>query len=184
MKISALQGSELLVCEPELLTDPRGLFAEAWRESLLNEAVGHSVHFVQESFSVSRQYVIRGLHYQLNPPQAKLIRVISGEIFDVAVDLRPDSTHFGRSYAVPLQAKDRQLLFIPAGFAHGFQVLSAEAEVQYKVSAYYDAPSDRALLWNDPQLAIAWPYPAQAILSDKDKNAPTLVQAELFGAGL
>lgn len=184
MKITAVQGSELLLLEPELLTDSRGSFAEAWRESLLNARTRHPVHFVQESFSVSAQYVLRGLHYQLDQPQAKLIRVISGEIFDVAVDLRPDSASFGQHYGLTLKAKDRQMLFIPAGFAHGFQVLSAEAEVQYKVSAYYDAPSDRALLWNDPQLGIRWPFPTQAVLSEKDKSAPALAQAELFKHGL
>lgn len=178
-KIIKLPLQGLLLIEPTLYTDERGYFFEVSRNSELTQLLG-DLEFVQESQSGSRQHVLRGLHYQLDKPQAKLIRVLTGHIFDVVVDLRRGSVSFGQWYGVELCSEKKQQLFIPAGFAHGFLSLSAYAEVVYKTDQYYDPESERAIRWDDPQLAIQWPLERAPILSVKDANAVTFANADVF----
>lgn len=168
-----------LVFEPQVFADARGFFFESFNQRRFEQAVGRSVAFVQDNHSRSVKNVLRGLHYQLHSLQAKLVRVVSGEVFDVAVDLRPSSPGFGRWQGVTLSAENKRQLWIPEGFAHGFLVLSDFAEVLYKASAYYAPEHDRAIRWNDAQIAVAWPLAAPPILSSKDSQAPLLRDAEL-----
>ena len=144
-------------------------------------AVGQRIEFVQDNHSRSSHGVLRGLHYQLNPAQGKLVRVAIGTIFDVAVDIRRSSATFGKWVAAELSSDNQHQLWIPPGFAHGFLVLSETADVLYKATAYYDTPSDRSMLWNDPEIGIEWPVAGtDPVLSDKDRNAVPLAQADLF----
>ena len=170
----AIEGPLLFL--PDRHGDARGWFSEVWRKDLWAEA-GVDVEFVQDNESFSREKgTVRGLHFQVEPAaQAKLVRVLSGRIWDVAVDIRPASATYGRHVAVELTSADRNQLFIPAGFAHGFCTLEADTQVSYKVSAYYSPAQDRGLRWNDPDLAIDWPVSeAAVILSDKDARLPFL----------
>lgn len=178
-KIIKLPLQGLLLTEPTLYTDERGYFFEVSRNSELTQLLG-DLEFVQESQSGSHQHVLRGLHYQLDKPQAKLIRVLTGHIFDVVVDLRRDSVSFGQWFGLELCSERKQQLFIPAGFAHGFLTLSSYAEVAYKTDQYYDPASERAIRWDDPQLAIQWPLDRAPILSVKDANAATFADADVF----
>lgn len=172
---------EVLLIEPALHRDGRGTFMESYNRAAFGEAVGRDVDFVQDNHSLSRQGVLRGLHYQLPPyPQGKLVRTVVGEVFDVAVDIRRGSPTFGRWVGVRLSAENRRQLWIPEGFAHGFLTLSEQAEVLYKASAYYAPDSERSLLWDDPGLAIDWPLVGRPLLSPKDEAAPRLEAAELF----
>lgn len=170
---------DVLLVKPNLFEDPRGFFLETYRENRFAEA-GISQKFVQENHSASERGVLRGLHYQIRQPQGKLVRVIAGEIFDVAVDIRRSSPTFGQWVGIILSAENKDQLWLPAGFAHGFYVLSERAEVTYKVTDYYAPEWDRSLLWNDPQIGIEWPLVADPILSSKDINAKKLSEAELF----
>lgn len=170
---------DVLLVKPNLFEDPRGFFLETYRENRFAEA-GISQKFVQENHSASQRGVLRGLHYQIRQPQGKLVRVIAGEIFDVAVDIRRSSPTFGQWVGIILSAENKDQLWLPAGFAHGFYVLSERAEVTYKVTDYYAPEWDRSLLWNDPQIGIEWPLVADPILSSKDINAKKLSEAELF----
>lgn len=169
---------EVLLLEPKVFTDTRGAFFEAYNKKRL--ATAGIVHeFVQDNQSTSKRNVLRGLHYQIQQPQGKLIRVLSGEIFDVAVDCRKNSKSFGKSVHLSLSADDRKMLWIPSGFAHGFLVLSAIAEVLYKTTDFYAPEFERTLLWNDPELSIPWPC-SDPLLSEKDRRGCALANAELF----
>ena len=179
MQLVATEHPEVLVLEPKVHGDHRGFFLETFRASVFAER-GLPDVFVQDNHSKSGAGILRGLHYQIKQPQGKLVRCIAGEVFDVAVDIRRSSPHFGKWVGVRLSADNKKALWVPPGFAHGFLVLSDGAEITYKCTTYYAPEHDRSLLWSDPDLAIAWPAVAQVILSDKDKNAPTLRTAELF----
>jgi dTDP-4-dehydrorhamnose 3,5-epimerase len=178
MKVCQTENPEVLVLEPRVFEDARGHFFEAYnRETLGN--LGISLEFVQDNQSLSKKNVLRGLHYQIRRPQGKLIRVLQGEIFDVAVDCRRSSPHFGRAVHANLSAENRKMFWIPAGFAHGFLVLSDRAEVLYKATEFYAPSHERTLLWNDPELAIPWPD-SDPILSDKDRLGLTFATAEMY----
>lgn len=168
----------VLIVEPSLLTDARGWFMEFFNASTF-AAHGLPVEFAQDNQSLSKRDVVRGLHYQLERPQGKLVRCIRGSILDVAVDIRRSSPTFGRSVAVELSAENRLMLWIPPRFAHGFRTLSKEAEVLYKCTTLWHAASDRILLWNDPDLAIDWGIEAPT-LSEKDAVGRPLRNAEIF----
>jgi dTDP-4-dehydrorhamnose 3,5-epimerase len=179
MQLIATAHPEVLVLESKVHGDHRGFFLETFRSSVFAEA-GLPDVFVQDNHSKSSAGILRGLHYQIQQPQGKLVRCIAGEVFDVAVDIRKSSPHFGKWVGVHLSSDNKKALWIPPGFAHGFLVLSDGAEITYKCTTYYAPQHDRSLLWNDPTLNIAWPKTAQVILSDKDRNAPALKDADLF----
>jgi dTDP-4-dehydrorhamnose 3,5-epimerase len=165
---------DVLVIQPKRYSDERGFFSETWNKKLLQEN-GLSISFVQDNHSFSKKKgVVRGLHFQLPPKaQAKLVRVVRGKIFDVAVDLRKGSPTFGSQFGTVLSSDNWKQLFIPAGFAHGFMTLEDDTEVLYKTSEYYDPRLDRGIIWNDPDLAIKWPeVENDIILSEKDKKNP------------
>ena len=176
----ALEG--VLEVRPSRLGDERGFFSEVWNRGSWIAAGLPEVEFVQDNHSRSARGVLRGLHYQLPPAaQAKLVRVSRGSVFDVVVDIRRSSASFGRFVGLTLSATEWNQLFVPAGFAHGFLALEADSEVQYKVSAPFDAALDRSIRPDDPALAIDWPLPpAERLLSSRDRSAPLLSQAELF----
>jgi dTDP-4-dehydrorhamnose 3,5-epimerase len=176
---TALPGVTLI--EPRVFGDERGFFMETWTRAKF-AAGGIDVDFVQDNHSASRQWVVRGLHYQLAKPQGKLVRVVQGEVFDVAVDMRRSSPTFGRWVGERLSAENKRMMWVPPGFAHGFMVLSERCEFLYKCTDYYDPASERSLLWNDPALGIEWPIPSgvEAIVSPKDAAAPTLAHAECY----
>ncbi len=166
----------VLILEPAVYGDERGYFFESFNEKEFKEKTGFKVHFVQDNESKSRYGGIRGLHFQRPPyAQSKLVRVVKGEVLDVAVDIRPNSETFGKYVAVRLSADSHRQFFIPKGLAHGFAVLSDEVVFQYKCDAFYNPASEGAIAWNDPDLAIDWQIPAdKVILSEKDKNHPLL----------
>ena len=170
---------DVVLIKPKVLADARGFFLESWNEREFERA-GLNVRFRQDNHSRSARNVLRGMHYQLQQPQGKLVRCTRGAIFDVAVDLRRNAKTFRRWVGVELSEDNHQMLWIPPGFGHGFVVIAAEADVHYKVSEAYDAASDRVVRWNDPQLAIQWPLTGRPILSAKDAAAPLLDAAELF----
>lgn len=180
MKATATHLPEVLVLDPRVFEDARGFFFESYNRRAFREAAGIDVEFVQDNQSFSVRNVLRGLHYQLRQPQGKLVAVLAGEIFDVAVDLRRGSQTFGKCTAVNLSGGNHRMLWIPPGFAHGFLVLSEHALVQYKVSDYYAPQDERTILWNDPDLAIAWPLEGDPIVSDKDARGVAFKAAELF----
>jgi dTDP-4-dehydrorhamnose 3,5-epimerase len=172
---------EVCVFEPRVFEDPRGFFFESFNQRQFEDAVGRAVSFVQDNQSRSVKGVIRGLHYQLAPrAQGKLVRVTSGEIYDVAVDLRRGSPTLGKWIGVVLSADNHRQLWIPEGFAHGFITLSESADVLYKTTDYWEKDLERSIRWNDPQLKIDWPPGMDLILSDKDQQAGTFAQADLF----
>ncbi len=180
MKVTATAIPDVLLFEPRLHGDHRGYFLETWRESAFAE-LGISQKFVQDNQSKSAQGILRGLHYQLNKPQGKLLHVIAGEIFDVAVDLRKSSASFGQWVGERLSAENHRQLWIPPGFAHGFYVLSDSATVVYKCTEYYSPADERSLLWNDSDIAISWPLLAQSpVLSEKDRKGLRLHDAEHY----
>lgn len=170
----------VLIIEPKVFGDARGFFLESWNRQTMSDA-GLAMDFVQDNHSRSAQGVLRGLHYQLENPQGKLVRVTQGAVFDVAVDIRRSSPNFGKWVGVELSAENHRMLWIPPGFAHGFLVLSEMADFLYKCTTLYHPPSDRSLRWNDPDIGIAWPETGLApLLSAKDEAAPLLSNAELF----
>lgn len=181
MKCEPSALPDILLLEPALHEDARGFFMESYSAARL-AALGLPARFVQDNHSGSRQGVLRGLHYQLQHPQGKLVRVVRGEVYDVAVDLRRSSSTFGRWVGARLSADNRLQVWVPPGFAHGFYVLSEFAEVLYKVTEPYDPAAERSLLWSDPQLAIDWPLHAgkAPILSAKDADGVPLARAETF----
>lgn len=180
MKVITTQIPDLIIFEPQVFGDDRGFFLESYNQRIFNEQVGKEVNFVQDNHSRSAKNVLRGLHYQIQQPQGKLVRVILGEILDVAVDLRQSSPTFGQWVAVKLSAENRQQAWIPEGFAHGFLVLSEFAEVLYKTTDFYAPQSERSLLWNDPDLAISWNLETEPILSARDQGAKPFKEADLF----
>jgi len=173
---------DVLILEPKVFGDDRGFFMESFNQKQFDEIVGRHVDFVQDNHSKSSKGVLRGLHYQLNPnAQAKLVRCVVGEVFDVAVDIRRSSATFGKWVGVRLSADNKRQFWIPEGFAHGFVVLSETAEFVYKTTNYYAPESDRGLLWSDPSIGIDWQGITAPLLSDKDSKQPRLQDAaDLF----
>src|SRR6202453_2528146 len=179
MKAVATRIADVQVIEPRIFEDSRGLFFESYNERVL-AGFGILGPFVQDNQSFSRQGVVRGLHYQIQQPQGKLIRCISGEVFDVAVDLRRHSPTFSQWVGETLSSSNRRMLWIPPGFAHGFMVLSESAEVLYKATDFYAPQHERTILWNDPVIGIEWPHQAEAVLSPKDLGNVTLDQVIVY----
>ena len=179
MKILPTRLPEVLLIEPRVFGDRRGFFFESWNEREFERA-GIHVRFVQDNHSRSAKWVLRGLHYQIRQPQGKLVRVVAGEVFDVAVDIRRSSPTFGRWTGVTLSAETRSMVWIPIGFAHGFCVLSESAEVLYKTTDFYVPEHERCILWNDPDLGIEWPSTGAPTLSSKDAAGVRLRDAEVF----
>ncbi len=168
---TALPGVVLVT--PTVHGDARGFFLETWREDRYGRLLAPGERFVQDNHSRSARGVLRGLHFQTRHPQGKLLRCVQGAIFDVAVDIRRDSSHFGRWLGVRLDDQNRHQLYVPPGFAHGFQVLSETADVEYKCTAYYDPEGEGGVRWDDPDVGVEWPLP-DPIVSDKDRDLPAL----------
>lgn len=168
MKIQPTRLKGVVVVEPEVFSDTRGYFLETFNAKVFAEA-GINEQFVQDNQSHSKRGVLRGLHYQKEQAQGKLIRVLAGEIFDVVVDLRPESSTYGKWSGINLSAMEQKAIWIPKGFAHGFYTLSETADVAYKVTEFYAPQHERVIFWNDPDLAIRWPIRGEPILSEKDK---------------
>jgi dTDP-4-dehydrorhamnose 3,5-epimerase len=179
MKATPTSLPGVFLIEPKVFRDSRGFLFESWNEREFERA-GIRARFVQDNHSRSEKGVLRGLHYQIRQPQGKLVRVTEGEIFDVAVDLRRSSPTFGRWDGARLSAQSKAMLWIPAGFAHGFCVLSDFAEVLYKATDFYAPEHERSIAWNDPELAIDWPFSGAPVLSPKDAAGVRLRDAELF----
>jgi dTDP-4-dehydrorhamnose 3,5-epimerase len=171
---------EVLVIEPKVFGDDRGFFFESFNARVFKQATGLKCEFVQDNHSKSAQHVLRGLHYQIKQPQGKLVRVVQGEVFDVAVDLRKSSNTFRQWVGVHLSAENKKQLWVPEGFAHGFVVLSETAEFLYKTTDYYAPEYERSLLWNDPTLGIQWPFVGEPKLAAKDAAAQRFFEAEVF----
>ena len=180
MKVEHSSIDDVLLLEPKIFGDARGFFFESYNRKAFAQATGLEVEFVQDNHSCSSRNVLRGLHYQVRQIQGKLVRVIAGEIWDVAVDLRRSSASFGRWTAARLDAVSRRMLWIPAGFAHGFIALSERAEVLYKSTDYYAPEHERTLLWDDPALAIPWPIAGEPLMTDKDRRGKPLAVADTF----
>ncbi|HBT82254.1 MAG: dTDP-4-dehydrorhamnose 3,5-epimerase [Desulfuromonadales bacterium GWD2_61_12] len=178
MKVITTDIPDVLILEPKVFGDARGFFFESFNERVFAAATGLSLHFVQDNHSRSAHGVLRGLHYQLQQPQGKLVRCVAGEVYDVAVDLRRASPTYGRWVAAALSAENKRMMWVPAGFAHGFLVVSDYAEFLYKTTDYYAPQHERAILWNDPDLAIPWPLDAAPQLSGKDAVATLFRDAE------
>jgi len=170
MKITALKIPDVKLIEPEVFEDDRGYFYELFNEKKFNELLGKTYRFIQDNCAYSKKNVLRGLHYQLNKPQAKFITVTSGKIFDVAVDIRKHSPTYGKYVSAILSSENKSSLFLPEGFSHGYLVLSDFAEIQYKVNKAWDAEDERIILWNDESINIDWPIKDNLILSKKDMN--------------
>jgi dTDP-4-dehydrorhamnose 3,5-epimerase len=180
MKATRLAIPEVVLLEPKVFGDDRGFFFESFNHANFEEAIGRPVKFVQDNHSKSVKGVLRGLHYQMQQTQGKLVRVVQGEVFDVAVDIRRSSPTFGKWVGAHLSADNKHQLWVPEGFAHGFLVLSETAEFLYKTTDYYAPAHERSLLWNDPALGIDWPGGLTPTLSAKDADAATLAQADVF----
>ncbi|MDP1636004.1 MAG: dTDP-4-dehydrorhamnose 3,5-epimerase [Gallionellaceae bacterium] len=171
---------DLLIIEPKVFGDDRGFFYESFNRRQFKELTGRDVDFVQDNHSRSAKNVLRGLHYQIQHPQAKLVRVVQGAVLDVAVDIRKSSPTFGQHVAVELSAENKRMFWMPEGFAHGFVVLSDTAEFLYKTTDYWYPQHERSIVWNDPQLAIQWLIEGEPALSEKDRHAKLLAEAEHF----
>lgn len=184
MKTLATAIEGFFILEPRVFGDARGFFMESFNQRAFSEATGANVEFVQDNHSRSRKGVLRGLHYQIQQPQGKLVRVTSGAVFDVAVDLRRSSPSFGRWVGAELSADNQRQLWVPAGMAHGFVVLSDSADFLYKTTDYYAPLHERCVAWNDPEIGIDWNLAAHGIdaplLSDKDQRGLPLSESELF----
>lgn len=180
MKATPTRLPGVLILEPKVFGDERGFFYESFNARAFQDATGLDVSFVQDNHSRSQQGVLRGLHYQLEHTQGKLVRVIAGEVLDVAVDIRRSSPHFGQWAAMRLSAENNRQLWIPEGFAHGFVVLSDSAEFLYKTTDYYTPSAERCIRWDDPTLAIDWEFDGVPQLSAKDLNGKLLHEADLF----
>lgn len=175
---TAIDG--LLIIEPTVFGDERGFFYESFNQRQFNALTGLDVDFVQDNHSRSAKNVLRGLHYQIQCPQGKLVRVVQGRVFDVAIDMRASSPTFGQHVGVELSAENKRMFWIPEGFAHGFLVLSDSAEFLYKTTDYWAPEFERSLLWNDAQVGIVWPLDGAPILSAKDQQGKLLRDAECF----
>jgi dTDP-4-dehydrorhamnose 3,5-epimerase len=174
MKITPLNISDVLLIEPDIYEDSRGFFFESFNHRKFEKIIGRKIQFVQDNHSKSYKGVLRGLHYQNLQSQAKLVRVVRGEVFDVAVDIRKNSLTYGKWVAATLSEENKKQLWIPEGFAHGFLALSNVAEVLYKASDYYAPESERCIIWNDPNVNIEWPIKSLPILSVKDQQGNVL----------
>ena len=180
MNVLPTEISDVLIFEPRVFEDDRGFFFESFNEQVFTDKTGVAARFVQDNHSRSCQNVLRGLHYQIQQPQGKLVRAIVGTILDVAVDIRQQSPTFGQWVSCNLSAENKRMLWVPAGFAHGFAVISEVAEVLYKATDYYAPQFERCLLWNDPDLAIDWALKAEPLLSAKDQTGKPLKLAEVY----
>jgi dTDP-4-dehydrorhamnose 3,5-epimerase len=180
MKVVRTAIPDVVILEPRVFPDERGFFLESWNARDVRAALGFDVTFVQDNHSRSRRGVLRGMHYQVVQPQGKLVRVVRGRVFDVVVDLRRSSGTFGRWVGVELSDEDHRQVFVPPGFAHGFLVVSDEADVLYKTTDYYAPQHERCLIWNDPDVGIAWPMSAEPALAAKDRAGLRLNEAETF----
>lgn len=180
MKVTPTAIVDVLVIEPKVLGDARGFFYESFNQKAFNEASGTDYQFVQDNHSRSGKGVLRGLHYQIQQPQGKLVRVVRGAVFDVAVDIRKTSPTFGKWVGVALSEENHRQLWVPPGFAHGFVVLSESADFLYKTTDYYAAGHERCIAWNDPAVGIKWPIDQPPILAAKDQTGMLLVHAEAF----
>jgi len=180
MKATSLAIPDLFLLEPKVFGDDCGFFFESFNQAKFEAAIGRKVNFVQDNHSRSVKNVLRGLHYQIQQPQGKLVRVVQGEVFDVAVDIRKSSPTFGQWVGEILSAENKRQLWVPEGFAHGFVVLSDTAEFLYKTTNYYAPEHERCIAWNDPTLAIAWPIAGEPALSAKDAQGAALASAEVF----
>lgn len=180
MKVIPTAIPAVLILEPRVFGDARGFFFESFNQRAFSQATGLDVNFVQDNHSRSAKGVLRGLHYQIQQPQGKLVRVVRGAVFDVTVDIRKSSLTFGQWVGVELTEDNHRQLWIPPGFAHGFYVLSDSADFLYKTTDYYAPEFERSLVWNDPNVAIAWPLAMQPIVSAKDAQGMSLTDAEVF----
>jgi dTDP-4-dehydrorhamnose 3,5-epimerase len=183
MKVVSCAIPDVLIFEPKVFGDDRGFFLESFNQKRFDEAVGQQLLFVQDNHSRSSKGVLRGLHYQIQHPQGKLVRVAAGEIFDVVVDIRRGSPTFGKWFGAVLTASCKKQIWVPAGFAHGFLVLSDSAEVLYKTTDYYYPEYERSIVWNDPTLNIKWPLDGGGapLLSARDANGSAFVDAQVYG---
>ena len=179
MKITPTAIPDVLILEPKVFGDARGFFMESFNQEAFDEAIGYHVDFVQDNHSRSTQGVLRGLHYQIRQPQGKLVRCVRGAVFDVAVDIRKSSSTFGQWVGAELTEDNHRQLWVPAGFAHGFLVLSDAADFLYKTTNYYAPTHERCILWSDPDLAIDWPL-STTMVSDKDRMGALLRNADVF----
>jgi len=180
MNVVPTEIPEVLIIEPKVFEDDRGFFFESFNQRTFAEKTGVEADFVQDNHSRSSQNVLRGLHYQIQQPQGKLVRVVAGAVFDVAVDIRKSAPTFGKWVGCLLSAENKRQLWVPVGFAHGFLVVSQTAEVLYKTTDYYAPGQERCILWNDPDLAINWELTAPPVLSAKDQAGQPFKAAELF----
>lgn len=180
MKIIPTAIADVVIIEPKVFGDARGFFYESFNQNAFNAATGLNVNFVQDNHSRSAQGVLRGLHYQVKQPQGKLVRVVRGAVFDVAVDIRQTSPTFGKWVGVELSDDNHRQLWVPPGFAHGFVVLSESADFLYKTTDYYAPEHERCIVWNDPVVGIDWPLTVPPSLSAKDQLGVALAQAEIF----
>lgn len=180
MKATPLSIPEIILLEPNVFGDNRGFFYESYNQNKFEKAVGYSVSFVQDNHSRSEKNVLRGLHYQIQQPQGKLVRVVEGEVFDVAVDIRRNSPTFGQWVGEVLSAENKKQLWIPPGFAHGFLTLTDYAEFLYKTTDFWAPEHERCIIWNDPEINITWPNPENIILSSKDNQGLLLSQSDIF----
>lgn len=180
MKTISTALKDLLIIEPKVFGDDRGFFFESYNKRQFAELIGREVEFVQDNHSRSVKHVLRGLHYQIQHPQGKLVRVVQGTVLDVAVDIRKSSPTFGQHVTVELTAENKRMVWIPAGFAHGFVVLSDTAEFLYKTTDYWFPEHERSILWNDPALAIDWKLQGVPALSNKDAQGKLFKDAEHF----
>ncbi len=180
MKLTSTAIPDVLVVEPRVFGDHRGFFFESFNQREWKKHTGLDTEFVQDNHSRSIQGVLRGLHYQIQQPQGKLVRVVVGEVFDVAVDLRKSSPTFGQWVGIVLSAENKKQFWVPAGFAHGFMVLSAEAEFLYRTTDYWAPEHERSIIWNDSQIGIKWPKSCAPILSEKDERAVAFADAEVY----
>ena len=180
MKIISTEIPDVLIIEPQVFHDNRGLFFESFNLKKFTDKTGININFVQDNHSYSKQHVLRGLHYQIIQPQAKLVRAVVGSIFDVAVDIRKNSPTFGQWVGYEISAENKRQIWIPSGFAHGFVVISEAAEVLYKTSNYYSPQGERTILWNDADLNIDWQINTQPIISTKDADGKPFNLAEVF----
>ena len=180
MQVTPTALPDVLVIEPKVFGDARGFFFESFNRRAFRGATGLDLDFVQDNHSRSAKNVLRGLHYQIQQPQGKLVRCVAGEVFDVAVDIRRASPHFGKCASVTLSADNKRMVWVPPGFAHGFLVVSEFAEILYKTTDYWAPEHERSIAWNDPDLAIAWPLAGEPVLSAKDRAGVPLRDAEVF----
>jgi dTDP-4-dehydrorhamnose 3,5-epimerase len=180
MKITPTAIPDVVIIEPKVFGDERGFFFESFNQAKFEAAIGRKVNFVQDNHSRSAKNVLRGLHYQIQQTQGKLVRVVQGEVFDVAVDIRKSSSTFGKWVGEVLSADNKKQLWIPEGFAHGFLVLTDTAEFLYKTTEYYAPEYERSIVWNDPAINIKWPIKGEPTLSAKDQQAKSLAVVEHF----